>query len=98
MTSNHTTSVLAFYHPRTHLPQLPFTSNPILLYTLQDLLSYSEERIDLTMTRSAVAAAVGIFAEPIRENDPASSRVPSLPARATDDSEIGKDGRDVLSR
>ena len=54
----------------------PFTSHPVLLYTLLDLLEDAEEGKDLATSESADdAVPVEVFAEFISENDPASSLI-----------------------
>ena len=68
------------------------TSGSALVFRGENIPHHDSERGRCT------AAAVEIFAEPIRENDPASSRVPSLPARATQWLGNWEGGRGVLSR
>ncbi|KAI0274270.1 hypothetical protein BGY98DRAFT_935994 [Russula aff. rugulosa BPL654] len=60
----------------TALPAQPFTSHPVLLYTLLDLLSDAEEGKDLATSQSADdAVPVEVSAEFISENDPASGLI-----------------------
>ena len=75
---NTITSVLAFYpivfYSGTALHN--FTSHPVLLYTLLDLISDAEEGKDLAMSLSADdAVPVEVSAEFMSENDPASSLI-----------------------
>jgi hypothetical protein len=57
-------------NPLSH--RQPFTSHPILLYTLRNLFSDVEERKDLATSQSTDdAVPVEVFAESISENDPA---------------------------
>jgi hypothetical protein len=59
--------------PSSSTAAQPFTSHPVLLYTLLDLLSDAEEGKDLATSQSADdAVPVEVSAEFISENDPAS--------------------------